>query len=62
MIFIGVPVAITVNVHTLLLPLLSLAVLVTTVVPTGKANPSAGTLVRFVTAQSSLAAAAKLTT
>ena len=44
------------------LPLLSVAVLVTVVVPTGKAEPLAGTLTTLVTApQLSLAVTLKLT-
>src|SRR5262245_62727928 len=45
----------------LLLPLLSRTVLVTVVVPTGKANPLGGTLVKFVTAQLSVALTLKMT-
>ena len=53
----------TVKLQLLLLPLLSLAVLVTVVMPTGKPNPLAGALVIFVTAQLSLArGAVQLTT
>src|SRR5258706_7275516 len=40
---------VTVNVHWLVLPLLSVAVLVTVVTPIGKADPLAGTLSRLVT-------------
>ena len=53
---------VTVNVHTLVLPLLSVAVLVTIVTPTGKAEPLAGTLVKLVTVpQASLAVTLKVT-
>ena len=52
---------ITVNVQVLLLPLLSRAVPVTVVTPTGNAKPLAGTLVMFVTAQLSLAVTLKVT-
>jgi hypothetical protein len=52
---------VTVKVHALLLPLLSRAVLVTVVTPTGKAKPLAGLLVRLGTSQLSLAVAAKVT-
>jgi hypothetical protein len=52
---------VTVNVHTLLLPLLSNAVLVTVVTPTGNSNPLAGTLVRFVTWQLSVAVTVNVT-
>ena len=44
-----VSLTVTVKVHWLLLPLLSVAVLVTVVTPTGKAEPLAGTLTRLVT-------------
>jgi len=51
-----------VNVHVLLLPLLSVAVLVTVVTPTGKAEPLGGTLTRFVTLpQASVAVTLKVT-
>ena len=52
---------VTVKVHALLLPLLSRAVLVTVVTPTGKAKPLAGLLVRLATSQLSLAVTAKVT-
>jgi hypothetical protein len=52
---------VTVKVHVLTLPLLSRAVLVTVVVPTGKAEPLAGVLTRFVTAQLSLAVTLNVT-
>src|SRR6059036_713686 len=53
---------VTVNVQVLVLPLLSLAVLVTVVTPTGKAEPLAGTLTRLVTLpQVSLAVTLKVT-
>jgi hypothetical protein len=52
---------VTPNVHSLVLPLLSVAVLVTTVVPTGKAKPLAGTLTTFSTAQLSVAVTLKVT-
>src|SRR5204863_379512 len=57
----GVPTTVTVKLQLLLLPLLSRAVLVTVVVPSGKAKPLAGLLVRFVTAQLSVAATMKVT-
>ena len=47
--------------QTLLLPLLSRAVAVTVVTPTGNAEPLAGVLTRFVTAQLSLADTLKVT-
>ena len=48
--------------HWLLLPALSNALLVTTVVPTGNAEPLAGTLVIFVTLpQRSVAVTVKVT-
>jgi len=51
---------VTVKVHWLVLPLLSLAVLVTVVTPSGKADPLAGTLATLVTLpQVSLAVNAK---
>jgi len=56
-----VSLTVTVKVHWLRLPLLSRAVLVTIVVPTGKAKPLAGTLATFVTAQLSVAVTLKLT-
>jgi hypothetical protein len=52
---------VTVKVHWPVLPLLSRAVLVTVVVPTGKAKPLGGTLTTFVTAQLSVAVTLKLT-
>src|SRR3989449_1559418 len=52
---------VTVKVHWLLLPLLSRAVLVTVVVPTGNANPLDGLLLRLATAQLSVALTAKVT-
>ena len=52
---------VTVKVQLRLLPLLSRAVLVTVVTPTGKADPLAGTLVRLVTAQLSVALTLKVT-
>src|SRR5262245_66304798 len=52
---------VTVKVQTLLLPLLSRAVFVTVVVPTGNANPLAGVLVRLVTVQLSVAVTVKVT-
>ena len=50
-----------VNVQLILLPLLSRAVLVTIVVPTGKRKPLAGALEIFVTAQLSVAVTLKVT-
>jgi hypothetical protein len=52
---------VTVKVHWLLLPLLSRAVLVTVVTPTGKANPLAGVLETLVTVQLSFAVTMKVT-
>ena len=52
---------VTVNKHWLLFPLRSDAVLVTSVTPTGKAKPLAGTLEVFVTAQLSVAVTLKVT-
>src|SRR6266496_2915504 len=52
---------VTVKVHWLLLPLRSVAVLVTVVTPTGKAKPLAGTLTRLVTAQLSVAVTLNVT-
>ena len=46
---------VTVKMHVLPLPLLSRAVLVTVVVPTGKAKPLAGQQLMLVTVQLSLA-------
>ena len=54
-------VTVTVKVQVLALPLLSCAVPVTVVVPTGNAKPLAGTLETFVTAQLSVAVTAKVT-
>ena len=54
-------ITVTVKVQVLLLPLLSCAVLVTVVVPTGKAEPLAGTIVWLVRAQLSLAVTVKVT-
>ena len=48
-------ITVTVKLHVLLLPLLSNAVFVTVVTPTGNAMPLAGTLVIFVTVQLSVA-------
>src|SRR5437899_754769 len=59
--FIGVPTTVTVKAHVLELPLLSIALLVTVVVPTGKAKPLEGLLVTLVTAQLSVAVTAKVT-
>jgi hypothetical protein len=56
-----VSVTVTVNVQLAVLPLLSVAVFVTVVTPTGKALPLAGTLTRFVTPQLSVALTVKLT-
>jgi hypothetical protein len=50
-----VSLTVTVKLHVLELPLLSRAVLVTVVTPTGKAKPLGGLLVRLVTAQLSVA-------
>src|SRR5437773_10586437 len=55
----GVPTTVTVKLQLLALPLLSRAVLVTVVVPSGKAKPLTGLLVMFVTAQLSVAVTAK---
>jgi hypothetical protein len=52
---------VTVKVHWLLLPLLSLAVLFTVVVPTGNAEPLAGTLDTLVTVQLSVAVTLNVT-
>src|SRR5258708_30531410 len=53
---------VTVKMHWPMLPLLSVAVLVTVVTPTGKAEPLAGTLTRLVTLpQGSLARTTKVT-
>src|SRR2546425_1032383 len=59
--FIGVPTTVTVKLQLLLLPLVSRAVLVTVVFPTGNANPLAGTLVTLVTAQLSPATTVNVT-
>jgi len=56
-----VSLTVTVKVHWLLLPLLSRAVLVTVVVPTGKAKPLGGTLSTFVTTQLSVAVTLNVT-
>jgi hypothetical protein len=52
---------VTVKVQVLELPRVSRAVLVTVVVPRGKAKPLAGILERFVTVQLSLAVTTKVT-
>ena len=52
---------VTVKLQLLLLPLASRAVLVTVVTPTGKAKPLGGELLTLVTAQLSVALAAKVT-
>jgi hypothetical protein len=52
---------VTVKLQALLLPLLSRAVFVTIVTPTGKANPLGGLLVRLVIAQLSVAVTLKVT-
>jgi hypothetical protein len=52
---------VTVKKHWLLFPLLSDAVLVTSVTPTGNAEPLAGTFEIFVTTQLSLAFTLKVT-
>ena len=54
-------VTVTVNVQVLLLPLASVAALVTVVVPTGKVLPLGGVLTRFVTLQLSVAVTVKVT-
>jgi len=54
-------ITVTVKLHVLPLPLLSRAVLVTVVVPRGKAKPLAGVLVTLVTVQLSLAVTVKVT-
>ena len=56
-----VSLTVTIKVHVLELPLLSRAVLVTVVVPTGNAKPLTGTLARLVTAQLSVACTVKVT-
>src|SRR6266542_1201465 len=57
----SVSLTVTVKVHWLRLPLLSRAVLVTIVVPTGKAKPLDGPLTTFATAQLSVAVTLKVT-
>src|SRR6266481_5400968 len=52
---------VTVKLHVALLPLASVAVLVTVVVPSAKLLPLAGTLAMFVTAQLSVAVTTKVT-
>src|SRR5262245_21090080 len=52
---------VTMKVHVLLFPLLSRAVLVTVVVPTGNANPLAGLLTKLVTSQLSVAVTLNVT-
>src|SRR5207253_357818 len=52
---------VTVKLHVALLPLASVAVLVTVVVPTAKLLPLAGTLAMFVTAQLSVAVTTNVT-
>ena len=52
---------VTVKVQLLLLPLASVAVFVTVVVPTGKVLPLGGVLTRLVTLQLSVAATLKVT-
>ena len=52
---------VTVKVQLLVLPLASVAVLVTVVTPTGKALPLDGLLNRFVTAQLSVAVTVNVT-
>jgi len=52
---------VTVKLHVLLSPLLSRTVLVTVVVPSGKAKPLAGLLVTLVTVQLSLTVTVKVT-
>ena len=54
-------VTVTVNVQLLVLPLASVAVLVTVVVPTGNVLPLGGLLTRFVTLQLSVALTVKVT-
>jgi hypothetical protein len=54
-------ITVTVKLHVLLSPLLSRTVLVTVVVPSGKAKPLAGLLVTFVTVQLSLTVTVKVT-
>src|SRR5438552_17611249 len=52
---------VTVKLHVALLPLASVAVLVTVVVPTAKLLPLAGTLAMFATAQLSVAVTTNVT-
>ena len=52
---------VTVKLHVALLPLLSRAVLVTVVTPTGNVKPLAGLLVTLVTVQLSLAVTTNVT-
>ena len=52
---------VTVKVQMLVLPLASVAVLVTVVMPTGKVLPLGGALTRLVTLQLSVALTAKVT-
>ncbi len=52
---------VTVKVQVEVLPLASVAVLVTTVTPIGKVLPLAGTLTKFVTAQLSVAVTLQVT-
>jgi len=54
-------VTVTVKVQLLVLPLASVAVFVTVVVPTGKVLPLGGTLTRLVTLQLSAALTVKVT-
>ena len=54
-------VTVTVKVQVLVLPLASVALLVTVVTPTGKVLPLAGLLATFVTLQLSVALTAKVT-
>ena len=54
-------VMVTVNVQLLVLPLASVAVLVTVVTPTANVLPLAGLLTKFVTLQLSVAVTAKVT-
>ena len=54
-------VTVTVKVQLAVLPLASVAVLVTVVVPSGKVLPLAGLLTRLVTAQLSVAVTVKIT-
>ena len=54
-------VTVTVNVQLLVLPLASVAVLVTVVMPTGKVLPLGGLLTRLVTLQLSVAVTLKVT-